>query len=381
MGQMAEAVSASVSVPRLTDLAIGGLERTFDAQRQLFCFRVKRTPAGLVREGHSYRYTAISMLGLRRLEIAGQRSPVAITPVFDRLLRSPDWVDNLGDLGLLLWLGALACPEKVKEIDSRWGLEHALDRSRETRDGRTMEVAWFLSGLAHASMAMSHQRSRFERLAFEAYRLLIRNQGPRGAFGHLATRGSVAGQVRGRIGSFADQVYPIYALTQFATAHGVETALAAAMRCAENICRLQGPWGQWWWHYDAWSGEVSQQYPVFAVHQDGMAPMALLTLGEVAAIDFDESVSKGLNWIAGANELAYDMRDASRAVIWRSFEVGNKYKQVIRNALKLLGIDGRVEEGCSVKVNCECRPYHLGWLLYAYAGRNVSPLSSADQAV
>jgi hypothetical protein len=374
-------VSAAVSVPQLTELAISGLERMFDAERQLFCFRVERTPGGLVREGHSHRYTVISLLGLRRLEIAGQRSPVPITPVFDRLLRSSDWVDNLGDLGLLLWLGALACPERVREIDARWGLKNALERSREAREGRTMEVAWFLTGLAYASTAMSQGRSSYERPAFEAYKLLLRNQGTRGAFGHLATRGSAAGQLRGRIGSFADQVYPIYALIQFATVSGVQTALAAATSCAENICRVQGPWGQWWWHYDASTGETFQQYPVFAVHQDGMAPMALLALGETAGLEFDEPVFKGLNWIGGVNELGYDMRDASCGVIWRSFEVRNKYKQAIKNGFRLLGANSNTEASYGVKVNFESRPYHLGWLLYAYAGRIIKPLYSADQEV
>lgn len=381
MAQVTETVFANVSVPQLTELAISGLERMFDAEQQLFCFRVKRTPGGLDREGHSHRYTTIALLGLRRLEIAGQHSPVPITPVFDRLLRSSDWVDNLGDLGLLLWLGALACPERVKEIDARWGLKHAFGRSREAREGRTMEVAWFLSGLAHASLAMPQERSRFERLAFEAYRLLVKNQGRQGAFGHLAARGSLVGQFRGRIGSFADQVYPIYALTQFATANGVQGALAAATSCAENICRLQGPWGQWWWHYHASTGDIFERYPVFAVHQDGMAPMALLTLGEAAGLDFDEPVYKGLNWVAGANELAYEMRNGSCGVIWRSFEVRNRYKQAMKNGFKLLRAGGRVEASCSVKVNYECRPYHFGWLLYAYAGRNDGSLYSACQAV
>ena len=52
----------------------------------------------------------------------------------------------------------------------------------------------------------------------ETYGLLIRNQGERGAFGHLSRSKSISGMVRGGVGSFADQVYPIYAMSKFAMA-------------------------------------------------------------------------------------------------------------------------------------------------------------------
>ena len=56
--------------------------------------------------------------------------------------------------------------------------------------------------------------------ARSVYELLKKNQGPGGTFGHLAAAGSLAGALRGRIGSFADQVYPIYAFSQFAKVEG-----------------------------------------------------------------------------------------------------------------------------------------------------------------
>jgi len=82
--------------------------------------------------------------------------------------------------------------------------------------------------------------------------------------------------------------------------------------CAEAICRMQGPSGQWWWHYDARNGRIFERYPVYAVHQDGMAPMALFALGEVARLDFSEPIYKGLAWISGNNELP-DRRSSADA--------------------------------------------------------------------
>jgi hypothetical protein len=98
--------------------------------------------------------------------------------------------------------------------------------------------------------------------------------------------------------------------------------------------------------------------------------MALLRLGEAAGLDFSEPVSKGLQWIVGSNELGYDMRQ-SCGLIWRSFEVTNRYSQGLKSAFRLLGADHSFTETGSVKVNFECRPYHLGWILYAYAGRKT----------
>jgi len=67
--------------------------------------------------------------------------------------------------------------------------------------------------------------------------------------------------LRGHIGSFADQVYPIYALARFGQAYGVQPAVEMAGRCGEAICRMQGPSGQWWWHYDTRTGKVFETYP------------------------------------------------------------------------------------------------------------------------
>jgi hypothetical protein len=38
-------------------------------------------------------------------------------------------------------------------------------------------------------------------------------------------------------------------------------------------------------------------------------------------------------------------------------------------ALGVLGFQGSERAGGDLTVRFECRPYHLGWLLYAFAGR------------
>jgi len=359
----------SVDKDELVEMAADGLVPMFNAQEGLFCCRVKRTTNGTEQEGVSRRYTIISLLGLHRLEAAGLWCPLAVRPVLEKLLRDVDRISSLGDIGLLLWLCASAAPDRVEEILARLDLKRVFPQFEEVRSGRTMELAWFLTGLADAAIAVPGSAPDLENLASETYRLLGNNQGPCGAFGHLALAKTLAGRFRGRMGSFADQVYPIYALTRFATAYGMEPPLAMALRCAKAICKAQGPQGQWWWQYDSCSGSVFQRYPVFSVHQDGMAPMALLALGEAVEADFSRPIVKGLQWIAGNNELACDMRDRRLRVIWRSIEAGSRYGNRFRSALRLLGARGAVEPTGGLRINFECRPYHLGWLLHAFVGR------------
>src|SRR5262249_20345113 len=136
--------------------------------------------------------------------------------------------------------------------------------------------------------------------------------------GHLGRSVSWSGWLRGSIGSFADQVYPIYAMTRLAQACDTQEPLARALDCAHAICHAQGPLGQWWWHYHARRGHVVRRYPVFTVHQDGMAPMALFALGQATGQNFSRHIYKGLQWDFGNNELAQDMRDESTNLIWRS---------------------------------------------------------------
>jgi hypothetical protein len=173
--------------------------------------------------------------------------------------------------------------------------------------------------------------------------------------------------LRGRIGSFADQVYPILALAYFAEAFDDEGALAAARTCARAICEVQGPLGQWWWHYDAKSGRVVQRYPVYSVHQHAMAPMALLALGRSTGWDFNEPILKGLRWITGANELGQDMRDRSFGLVWRCVRFASRSSLIRQEVGFWFRADVQTPPSSDLAVLRECRPYELGWLLYALA--------------
>ncbi len=231
-----------------------------------------------------------------------------------------------------------------------------------------MELAWFLAGLSHGILACPGKLAHFKDLAVATYRKLIKNQGEQGIFGHLAKHKSVAGLLRGSVGSFADQVYPIYGLTKFAQACGDQHASQSALDCGLAICEAQGSKGQWWWHYDSSNGRVVDGYPVFSVHQHGMAPMTLFTLGEAIQSDFSPWIYKGLQWIED-NELGVDMRDESENVVWRSIyrPLSRKYWNV---ATRLLAARKHPKSHDDLNVLYECRPYELGFTLYAFADKD-----------
>jgi hypothetical protein len=356
----------------LIELAADGLGQMFDSEKGVFCFRLNQTNDALVREGTSVRYTIISLLGLHRLEASGGRSPISVHTTLEKLLGEDNQITNAGDFGLLLWLCALVSPKSLGPVCRKLDLQNALRRYSDARQRRTMELAWLLAGFSHSTLAGAAD-GKFSDIAFEAYRLIKSNQGKSGLFGHLHKSASFSGMIRGRIGSFADQVYPIYALSKFAQAYDVPEALELALKCAEGISRAQGPLGQWWWHYDSHSGEVRGHYPVYSVHQHGMGPMALLAISEASGADFNASICKGLKWISGNNEIGFDFRSLEAKVVWRSL-YSSTHGTTLDVVKSFLRKPERSHSTHNLTVKFECWPYELGWLLYALAGTDPSDL-------
>jgi len=351
----------------LTALATRGLVSMFDADRQLFCHRLLYTEQGLVRDGVSPRYTIMTLLGLKELESAGTNSPFDIRAIYASLARNTAWIQGAGDLGLLIWLTAAFEPDRLGDVFQTFDCETALDRFSDAQQGRTMELAWFLSGLAHAVEASPKLAGTLTDLCVETYHRLEENQGEYGLYGHMSTKNSVVGRLRGRIGSFADQIYPIYAMSKFAKAFHVEDPLGPALECATAVCGAQGESGQWWWLYDTSSGRVSSRYPVYSVHQYGMGPMGLLAIEEATGQSFGEYIGKGLRWIYGVNELGADMRSGAQNLIWRCVLPRDKQTKYWEMALSAVRPPSKDMQVHSLKILYEQRPYEFGWLLFAFA--------------
>jgi hypothetical protein len=337
----------------------------FDPDKLLFCYRIRKDGTNMIPEGLSSRYTIMTLLGLHELEKAGGAFPFDVNRIFSGLIRNIDWITNIGDLGLLLWLHAALRPDQAPEWCPDLHIEKALDHYPDARECRSMELAWFITGLSQ--QVLTRQSAKFAAIAIQAYKRIELNQGKGGFFRHLGRKANLNGLIRGRIGTFADQVYPILAMTHLSQACGLQEPLDRAMDCARGICDAQGALGQWWWHYDSAQGRVVRRYPVYSVHQDGMAPMALFAAGEASGHDFKNAIYKGLRWIAGANELGEDLRDLSVNAIWRCIFPKRKSVMYMDDLAGLLGRPRNSASPHDPTILYECRPYHLGWLLYAFS--------------
>src|SRR5258708_12843799 len=86
-----------------------------DESTGMFCNKLKKSAGGLVPEGVSPRYTAMTLMGLHRLEQNGEQSSLGVRPAVERFLANTNWVDNIGDLGLMLWLVPPLAPHPIAD--------------------------------------------------------------------------------------------------------------------------------------------------------------------------------------------------------------------------------------------------------------------------
>jgi hypothetical protein len=210
--------------------------------------------------------------------------------------------------------------------------------------------------------------------AASAAKALLNVAGSAGIFPHH-TEASAAGFWRSHVGCFADQVYPTQALARYGAAYRQPQALDAAARCGARFCELQGPAGQWWWHYDARNGQVTEGYPVYSVHQNSMAPMALLDLADAGGPLHLDAIVRGLKWLEHAPETGSSLIDDQESVIWRKVGRTDPAKLVRRAracasrlapSLRLRALDAVFP---ATRIDFESRPYHLGWILYSWTDR------------
>ncbi len=366
-------------ISQLRNLAIRSLKRMYIPKERLFVFCLRKNGEEIIREGLSRRYTAIALIGL-----AGEGESVSASVLGDhtlhdvslRLVGDIQRVDNLGDVALTLWTLSA-----VDFRDRRPVLERLIAFRPSERTYPTVEIAWALSALCVDSQAaIGDLRERL------AHRLLSSFVKPSGMFPHVI--GEKSGGLRSHVTCFADLVYPIQALSLYFRLSEDASATTAALQCAYQICQLQGSAGQWWWHYDCRTGKVIEPYPVYAIHQDAMAPMALFALQEATGKDFTSEVKKGLTWLAHPPELGKgSLVDGDSDTIWR--KVGRREPGKLSRYVQAIGT--RVHPGIRVPgldmifppgaIDYEDRPYHLGWLLYAWPLSRVNRWKKEEGAL
>jgi hypothetical protein len=346
----------------LRKIALSSLARMYRSEPGLFVFRLRRNAHGVKAEGLSARYTAIAVIGLATEGAASVAAVLAnetIDSVCGRLLARLPQLSNLGDVALALWAGM-----DVRHPDAHRAGERLVELAPDDGPHPTVELSWALTALCRRGGEMYEElRERIARRLLEAFNSTA------GTFPHV-----VGGRRRfaDHVSCFADLIYPIQALAQHAGLTGSRASLATASRCARLLSETQGEAGQWWWHYDHRTGAVIEQYPVYAVHQDAMAPMALAALQKAGGGDFSEPIRRGLRWLAHSPELGQrSLIDDDAGLIWRKVARREplKLSRVLQSAATQVHPSFRVPGLARAlpprRVDYEDRPYHLGWLLHA----------------
>ncbi len=349
-------------------LALEALARMYLPQARRFVHCIRRTAGGDNPEGVSRRYTAITLLALAAESAADAATILAgdsPAAVCDSLLDDVDAMQDLGEVALTLWaartLGlsrASVALRRMKEQDpvgAAWP---------------TVEISWCLTALC----------------AVVRWRPVRVRQAPGGCHRQSAP-GDAASQFRfvrplacRRRPSLAARPCAVLCGPRLSRAGPVvlqpderfRAALAAAKRCAKRMCALQGKEGQWWWHYDVRTGKVVERYPVYAVHQDAMGPMALLALEQAGGGDYTEAINRSLDWLEFAPEINGSLFDTKAGLIWRKVcrrEPGKlsrglgAFSSKMASWLRVPGLNMLFPPRC---VDWESRPYHMAWLLHAF---------------
>lgn len=314
--------------------------------------------------GNNVRYALISLLGLGKAQNLNLETEDLIRDLWKRVLAGWKQIEHsAGDLGLALW--AQAVTGSQLRLSTSQVLQTFQDR-RKSLD--SVDLAWVMLGADHVLLGQNDASA--VQLAELARCDLLKLCNPATQLLYRHARAGILADVSRQVPCFANQIYPVMALAVHARRTGCKDAQRVGRAVAENLCRLQGPLGQWWWLYDARGGAVVDGYPVFSVHQDGMAPMALLETTLSGGRTFHAEIARGLNWIFGQNELEENMVLRSEGLILRDIHkrgVG-RLRRAMHSAVWCWGIGNKLAVGTKptqFTVNRECRPYHLGWVMYA----------------
>jgi hypothetical protein len=346
-------------IPELVDFALTELPR-MRLPDGMWCLEIRADDMRL--RGRSIRYSVIAALGMLRAKAAGYEVDCDLEELVDSLLASSDDPSlTPGDLGLMLWLDRRAGRDRAGDLLN--ALDRRLPDGLSSLEG--MEVAWIAIGASECAATGVNGPAR--RWSDAARTQLVRsNRGPSGLLFH---RGSGP---RRRLANFATEIYGTLALAKIGWREDVE-AVTAARRVADALLALQREDGGWPWIFDVQRAQVVEPYQLYTVHQDAMAPMALLELHEVCDDDrYRAAAVRGIDWIYGRNDLQVPLRDPHRPILSRSIRrrpPWNRAMLYANAAAALGGLSWRANCHDCLEINRTDRPYHLGWVLEAWCGR------------
>lgn len=348
-------------------LALDYLSLAFDRRQALFSYASKLDERGRLvndfRRPEVYRYTINAYLGL--IEAQRQGRPIEwLEKVEDRveefLALHEGELTSWADHGLLLVLLAAAAPSHPAAKRSLGRLETVLEEGKILRQLNMQDLAWMLWG---ATQWLDDGGARA--VAARLFEIVC------SSYVHPGTglpRHSLA-RYRDHIVSFGSLVYFLRGLHEYAEAFDSDEARGTFRTALQRVLALQGDDGGWPWLIDVRSGLPFDLYPIFTVHQDSMAMLFLFPAEDYGIPGAAEAIERSVQWNFGNNELGARMVVSEPYPwIYRSIERGERWPRA-RRYLRAMGRAPRTYPARSphVRINRECRSYHLGWVLYSWS--------------
>jgi len=323
----------------------------------------------------SIRYTVNTLLGL--LEAARAGVPGISIPQVEEmtalfLASHGSAVQDKADLGLLLLLLA-ELGATIDWVGETMGRLKPVVYSQHPGSYNLQDLSWIIWG---AATATRQGLEGADAIGLAATRLLKRY------FVHVPS-GMPRHQTawyRKNIVSFGGYVYFLRAMHEASRTYDDAEAAALFRKGVDHALDIQGPLGEWPWLMNVRTGQAFDVYPVFSVHQDSMAMLFLLPAldGEVPGVA--EAVRRSMAWVFGANELGIEFYRQDPFFAYRSIERADRAPRA-RRYLRSLSYTMTRRPGsfssARVRLNDECRSYHLGWILYAWSSRLGSPITRA----
>jgi hypothetical protein len=319
-------------------------------------------------------YSAMSAIGIHKDDAEGRMMSARLDITHDALVDlSLAATSSMGLIATTTWALAAAGDDRTGSVLE--AIEHRFEPTRTS----SMEIGLVLSALAAVVDAFPPLREKAARVAVLATQELIDRYSPKARLFHGSSRAIQPRHLlEWNMTSFASQVYPIHGLAQYARAS--ETPAPRQIRdVADQLVATQGPLGQWCWIYSMRAGAVLETYPVYSVHQDAMAFMALASLENLGFRSYRAELTRGLAWIFGENELHTPLIDFDRGIISRCIQRrgsdadgifgmsrGQRRRVVLSSwRVRKQSSGSATRQLDELEILEEARPYHLGWVLYA----------------
>lgn len=368
-------IEVETRMRELAGVALRALPQMFDGGAGLFSQKALPQGDRLVNRGSNAYYSAASMVGILAQDVASPEEVVPVGRALDALQAACESDRGAPLLGTTLWAGTLAGDSRAARLVGLLRDSFVVEAAESAALGQV------LRGLIAGAEAFPEVRDQALELAGRcAAELLDRHSAESRVFRAMPRRPSGLRTVLGsRITSFASQVYPLLGLASFYGYRG-EAPPPALRQTAEHLVEAQGSLGQWWWLYAPSDATVLEGYPVYSVHQDGMAFMGLVPVEQLGEGSYAKALALGLEWLYERNELGISLVDEEPPFVCRNIQrVGsdadapfgisrsNFYRTVARSWHPGSVSDQTVAAPEELEPLRECRSYHLGWLLYAYA--------------